>query len=156
MKRLLILLSCIVYVFSLPTVIYGDGPGATMLFSPPLVNGIQGIPLSAYNSESDQFIFTWLSDANQTSYVICNNIGTQVTSQISFPGTSTSTPSAAYNSVNNEYVVTWISNAPTFAVVDAMGSIVVAPTSISLSPDQLLEGNTFCCYNRLNNQYCIT
>ncbi len=157
MKHYVALLkSVFISIYFFTAMLHAYGPGNTTSFSPQLTNGIEGSQSSAYNQQNNEYLFSWLSGTSQIYYVICDDTGAQVTSQSNFSGSSSSSPSVAYNSVNNHYLITWIASSPSFGIVDDAGNIIVAPTSIFISPGLLLNGNTFCCYNSVNNQYCIT
>lgn len=135
------------------------GPGDTALFSPPLHNGIIGLQSSTYNSDNNQFLFAWLNGVtSEISVVLCGADGNQVSSQEVVGSGSSSSPSVCYNSTNNQYLVTWIGGTidPSFSILDNAGNTVVGSQSIPNDPNFVINGNVICCYNAVNNQYCLT
>lgn len=133
--------------------IYADGPGTTLIFSPPPMNQIGGGQSSAYDSANNQFMFTWLSGASRIDYVLFNASGAQIGSQQSLPGSASSSPFICYNSVNKQYLITWIAGSVYYGILSDTGSLVVASNVVSPG---ILNGDPTCCYNSTNNQYCIT
>jgi len=159
MKRLSFVLPSVLIslCFFTITFLYADGPGTTTAFTPPPLNGIDGLQSTAYNSQNNQFIFTWLSGASEINYVIFDASGNVVVSQNTIVGGSSSSPTACYNSTDNQYLVSWIGGtvAIDFSILDDAGNTLVLST-INLTPGFILNGDPMCCYNSTDNQYCIT
>lgn len=146
-----------IYFFT-TAIINADAPGATTLFSPPLKDGIIGLQFTAYNSEKNQFFFTWLSGASEINYVIYTTNGTIAINQTTIAAGSSGSPSACYNSVDKRYLVTWIAGtvAPNFSILDDNGAVLIGPITINIEADFAINADAMCCYNSINNQYCIT
>ncbi len=158
MKRFLPLLQFLVSIcFFTARIVHGYGPGTTMSFSPPLKNGIAANQFTAYNSQDNQFFFTWLSGASEINFVTYDTAGNVVVSQTTISAGSSSAPTAAYNSTDNQYLVSWIGGTVglNFSILSNTGTSITL-ASIPLPADLILNGDPICCYNSTDNQYCIT
>ncbi len=123
------------------------------------------LPASCYNSTAHQFLISYLADAggiDSACFNILDASGVSVVGPIAInPGSDqvNSLVFCAYNSTNNEYCLAWGSQGDLcyFALIDALGTILVNPTVITGSVINTNAGyNLFVSYNPTDNQYCFT
>jgi hypothetical protein len=113
-----------------------------------------------YNSISNQYLIVWTSACSYAYFVILDASGNIVVDRTEINGLSVSDGRGvyvSYNATNNQYFFTWQDNVtsyPYFAIYDAVGSVVIAPTIIN---NTTVSYTTFVtsAYNSTNNQYMV-
>ena len=126
--------------------------------SETLVNS--ATPFVSYNSQNNQYLFTWLGSSGDVLFAIYDNNGNEVVPATIIPPQGQQDASipifSCYNSVTNQYFVTWYINTGVgyFAIYNADGSEAVPATEI-VTPNSFVQP-PICSYNIRNNQYFVS
>lgn len=133
-----------------------NSAGVTYEYIPSLLDGVYQTPWIVYNSDDNQFLVSWISGASQINGVIYDTAGNVVVSQKNILSGAGTSPSICYDDYNQQFFLTFNTGQPLYTILDASADVIVPTTAVAPISGKNISCLPSCCYNSINNQYCVS